>query len=145
TPLEYQLREADNRHCHLGEAISKWATIVGTGILDLEEKIKGIVERPVPLDNDDLDYIENILADHSTVRFFTRYAKGIDWLHWIEDKEPFARLFRTDVALTEIDRELAHWFARIFVCSHPDNALAVVRRKRGSISAGLWTAIAASF
>jgi len=146
TPLEYPLKETDeNKQSRLVEAISKWTTSANTGVLETEEKIKRIVEAPVPLDTDDLDYIESILADVATTKFFTRYAKRLDWLRWIEDKEPFKRLFRTNSATTEIDGELALWLARSFVCKHPANALALLRRKGQLITPLLWTAIAASF
>src|ERR1700675_1968007 len=146
TPLEYALIETvENKHCRLAEAISKWAKVANTGVLETEDNIKRIVEVPVPVGGDDLDYVESSLADLSTVRFFTRYAKRVDWLRWIEDKEPFKRLFRTDIAITEIDGELAVWFAEWFVCNHPDSALAVIRRKQQSITPILWTAIALAF
>jgi SIR2-like domain/Domain of unknown function (DUF4020) len=146
TPLEYALTEnAENKHCRLQEAVSKWAMVTNTGVLQTEEKIKCIVEAPVPLDIEDRDYVESSLAELSTVRFFTRHAQRVDWLHWIEGKEPFTRLFGSKAPVTEIDWELAQWFARSFVCKYPDNALAVIRRKEQSITPILWTAIAASF
>lgn len=146
TPLEYTLAEAgEDKHCRLREAVSKWAIIANTGTLETEEKIKRIVEGPVPLDIEELDYVDAALAQISTVRFFTRHANRLDWLHWIEDKGPFLRLFRSDTTFTDSDWELARWFAQSFVCKHPDSALAVVRRKGQLISPILWTAIAASF
>jgi hypothetical protein len=146
TPLEYPLTDAAaNKHSRLVEVVSKWAMVANANVVDTEAEIKRIVELPVPLDTDDLDYVETSLTDIATTRFFTWHAKLVDWLRWIEDKEAFKRLFRTDIAVSDIDAELAIWFARSFVCGHPDNALAVIRRKGQSITPLLWTAIASSF
>src|SRR6202040_3899257 len=98
------------------------------GVLEREEEIKRIVEAPVPLDIEEQDYIEGSLTELSTARFFARYATRLDWLHWIENKSTFARVFQIDTTPTEVDWELARWFARSFFCKHPDNALALVRR-----------------
>ncbi len=145
TPLEYQFRDGANSHSHLGETISKWAGIGSRGALESEAAVKDIVEQPLSLNGDDLDFIENSLGNISTLRFFTHHTKRLDWLHWIEEKDPFKRLFSENVVPTESDWQLATWFARAFVCKHPDSALAVVRRKGGTITRVLWAAIAASF
>jgi Domain of unknown function (DUF4020)/SIR2-like domain len=146
TPLEYELVEtAENKHIHLAEAVSQWAKIANTGVLEREAEVKRIVEGPVPLGTEEQDYIESSLAEPSTARFFTRYATRLDWLHWIEDKTAFTRLFRTDAVPTDTDWELARWFARGFACKHPEDALALVRRKRQAITPILWAAIAQAF
>jgi hypothetical protein len=145
TPLEYALSESENPHCKLPQSISKWASIARIGVLQQEEKIKGIVEQAVPLNPEDLDYIEAILNEISTARFFTRYARRADWLLWLENKLCFARLFQTNVPLTDVDEELARWFARFFFCVEPDVAIGVVRRKGGQLTPLLWTYIAQSF
>lgn len=144
-PLEYSLTDDVNRHAKLVTAVAKWSTIVRTGMLEEEEKIKNIVEKSVPLDTEDLDYIEAKLAEISTVRFFTRYTKRKDWLYWIETKEPFKRLFRMYTVPTEIDEELARWFSRTFVCNHHEFALGVLRRQHGILTPILWSCIAQSF
>jgi hypothetical protein len=146
TPLEYEVIEtAENKHIRLAEAISQWAKVANSGVLEREEEIKRIVEAPVPLDIEEQDYIESSLTELSTARFFAHYATRLDWLHWVENKGAFARLFEIGATPTEVDWELARWFARSFVCKHPDNALALVRRKGQSITPILWAAIAHAF
>ncbi len=89
-----------------------------------------------------MDYIEASLNDVARVRFFRRSAKRTDWLTWVENKEAFARLFRLQTGFTEIDGELAEWFAENFVCENSAAGLAVVLRKQQMIGRPLAMAIA---
>src|SRR5438552_2412071 len=58
-PLEYELTEStENPHGRLAETVSKWEMVANTGVLEKEERIRRIVEAPVPLGIDEQDYIE---------------------------------------------------------------------------------------
>lgn len=142
TPITYPLTKDENQDSAVGVSLARWVELSRAGALEQEQKIKSIAERPVPIDLEELDYIESILRDASTTRFFTRYAKSTDWLRWVESKGFLKRLFEPRPVAEEIDRELASWFAATFVCEHPGDALAVVRRGGQRLSPLLWTAIA---
>ena len=144
-PVCYPRRQGGNEHAALEEALEAWADLAHYGTLDHEQKIKGIVEEPVPLGGEELDYIERALGDATTTQFFIRYAKSVDWLLWIESKEPFLRLFQSHADSAGIDWQLSNWFAQNFVCEHPVQALAVVRRRGQQLGPQLWLAIARSF
>ena len=123
-PVPYPLTDDENPHSALGATLSRWADLCRSGALEQEQKIKAIAERPVSLDPEELGYIESILKEVSTARFFTRYAKGTDWLRWVEGKGFLKGLFLYGPAANPVDVELALWFASTFVCDHPNDALA---------------------
>jgi hypothetical protein len=145
TPITYKLGEGDHKHSALGSTLAAWVDLARRGVLDHEQNIKNIVDRPVPLGGEDLDYIERMLGDVSTAQFFTRYAKTVDWLQWIESKQPFTRLFENSPDLPPVERMLAWWFAHEFACKHPAEALAVVRRKGQLLGRVLCIALGQSF
>jgi Domain of unknown function (DUF4020)/SIR2-like domain len=129
-------------------ALGRWSSQALMGPIDHDAKIKKIVERPVPPAGEDLDYIAACLLDAPKTRFFTEHAKRVDWLHWIEDQGPFARLFRHDVVTSgeeaEVSHALAYWFARRFAFMSQDAALNILLKKNSSLGPHLWNALAHS-
>jgi hypothetical protein len=140
-PIAYPNGTGDNRHSAVGAVCAAWADMAERGVLDQEQKIKEIVELPVSLDPEDLDYVLESLRKESTTRFFTRYARRPDWLRWLESKDYLKRLFLPGSATNATDGELASWFAENFVCEHLDDALAVVLRNGQFLNARLWHSI----
>jgi hypothetical protein len=141
-PISYPRSSGSDPYALLGPALAEWAEEFRRTPIEHEEKIKSIVQRPLSVDVEDLDYIESCLGDLTKARFFRWYAKRADWLTWIENKEAFARLFRRDTKFTEIDSELAQWFAENFVCQNSAAGLGVVLRKAQVIAPLLATYIA---
>jgi hypothetical protein len=129
-PISYPRGSGDDPHAPLSPALAEWADESRRGPLEHEEKIKSIVQRPLSVDVEELDYIEASLGEVARVRFFRRFAKRTDWLTWIENKEQFSRLFRPETQFTQIDAELSQWFAENFVCDNATAGLAVVERKK---------------
>ncbi|MCI0618533.1 hypothetical protein L0244_36605, partial [bacterium] len=118
-----------------------WVDAAKRGALDQEHLIARIVSSPPPSDPVDADFIDHSLDSISTTRFFTRHAKSIDWLKWVENKPAFLELFSTNEKVSPISIELARWFADRFVCQHPNSALAVVQRKGPVLNSFLWSDI----
>jgi hypothetical protein len=116
------------------------------GPIDHNERIKSIVEKPVPPDGEVLDYIAECITDPSTTRHFMQHARRLDWLHWIEDQGSFAKLFESNSSLSRIDAEveqtLGYWFAREFAFTEQNAALCILLRKGGSLGPILWHTIA---
>jgi hypothetical protein len=142
TPITYEYSQAQNAHSGVVESISAWAIQARQGALDQEQRIRSIVELPPPLDEEASDYIRASLKSSDTTRFFTRHAKLVEWLKWTEDKGCLKNIFREEAALTEVDRELARWFADQFVLSHPGETLAVMQRNAQTLHWITWTFIA---
>jgi hypothetical protein len=146
TPVTYPLGTDEQKHAALAPALQGWVNLISTPALDHEEKIKAIVERPVTLDPEELDYLlERVCKEIHLAQFFTRYAKTPDWLRWAENKGLLANLFKQAPAFGKIDQMLASWFAQDFACKHAGDALAVLRRQGGVIGPPLWYQIALSF
>ncbi len=143
-PVHYPLSEPpQSRHCELGAALSAWAEQSHAGALALETRIKSIVkEAGVPLEVEDRDFLERSLSDVSTLRFFTRYAKASEWLNWLEYRPVFNGLFSAAATASEVEIELAGWFAQNFAIDQIDEALDLLRRKHLKICPVLWHMIA---
>lgn len=143
--ITYPEGAIDAKHSALAPALRGWVDRVRTSVLDHEERIKTIVEKPVSLDPEELDYIEGACKDATLAQFFARHCHTPDWLRWIEGKGLLGNLFKQDVAPTVNDQLFARWFAQWFACPHSDDALAVLQRQRGFIAPFLWYEIALSF
>jgi hypothetical protein len=143
-PIAYP-EGADGKHTALAPALKGWVDRVRTTVLDHEERIRSIVQIPVSLDPEELDYIEGVCKDATLAQFFVRYCNAPDWLRWIEGKGLLLNLFSEGSEPTQLDELLARWFAQGFACQHPDDALAVLQRQGGFITPLLWTHIALSF
>lgn len=141
-PISYPRNVGEDAYALLGPALAEWAAESRRSALDHEEKIKSIVQKPLSVDVEELDYIEAALNDVSTARFFRWSAKRTDWLTWIENKEAFARLFRFETVFNEIDNEISEWFAENFVCDNSEAGLAVVLRKKQMMGRLIATSIA---
>src|SRR4051812_46264410 len=139
-PIFYGPAEGNDKDAVLHAAVQAWSEVARKGALDQEQKIKQIVEIPVGLEAEELDYVLDALRDASTARFFARYAKHPSWLRWTDEKGILARLFNTTSA-SEIDRVLARWFAENFVCDHFGDALTVVRKQGQFLNEVLWLEI----
>jgi hypothetical protein len=141
-PIIYKLATDGDRHAALPAAISAWSNQARLGLLEQEQRIKSIVELPPPIDPEESDYIEAALSELATTRFFTRHAKTVAWLKWVEDKKLLRRLFDPRATITEVDRELAGWFAEQFQCQYVGESLSVLRRQGDFLSPFFWSEIA---
>ncbi len=144
--MTHPARPGEQKHAALAPALQGWVNLIWTPALDHEEKVMAIVERPVTLDPEELDYLlERVCKEIHLAQFFTRHAKTPDWLRWAESKGLLANLFKHASTFGEIDQMFGLWFAQDFACKHPGDALAVLRRQGGIIGSPLWYQIALSF
>jgi hypothetical protein len=146
TPVHYPLR-ADPlpRDGALGDCLAKWAEIANLGSLGTEAEIRRIVTSDRPESPEESDFLKQALLDISTLRYFTRHARGPRWLGWISDTPGFDAIFLPEANLSETSGELAFWFAEHFAISHFDLAIELVRRKGQTLSRNLWHNIGAAF
>jgi hypothetical protein len=141
-PVSYPKGSEDDVHAPLAQAVAEWAEESRRTPIEHEEKLKTIVQRPLSVDVEDLDYVDASLQDITKVRFFRRFAKRTDWLTWIENKQVFTELFQASRNFSEINAELAQWFAENFVCENSSDGLGVLFRKKQQMGWLLATAIA---
>jgi hypothetical protein len=145
-PVPYPLR-ADPlpRHGALGDCLARWAELANLGSLGTEAEIRRIVTSDRPESPEESDFLKHALCDISTVRFFTRHARDLRWLHWISDTPDFNAIFIPESTLSDISREFALWFAEHFAISQFSVALELVRRKGQTLSGVLWQFITGGF
>jgi hypothetical protein len=103
----------------------------------LENRIRTIVTAGSTLSPEEDDLLKDALSDISTLRFFTRYARGLQWLKWAESQTPFKNLFLTKAEYSEVDLELSFWFAHEYAIQHWEESLDLVRRN-GRLSRLIW-------
>jgi hypothetical protein len=76
------------------KVLNDWATRSSEGLLGSRSRVKDLVAgqdpSPVP---EAASFLETILSDKDTVRFFCEYARGTAWLQWAEGRPEFATLF----------------------------------------------------
>ncbi|HZU29923.1 MAG TPA: SIR2 family protein, partial [Candidatus Angelobacter sp.] len=141
-PVHYPLCDPpEPRHKELQEALSAWAEQSQAGALAVEERIRIIVTARVALTPEEDDYLKHAVSELPTLRFFTRHARGVEWLRWVEELPITQRLFALSNQRVLEDWELASWIANEFVTQHCDEMLELLRRKGTQISAALWDQI----
>ena len=137
-PIHYpRAAEGDGAHREFPIALAAWVERSQAGALAVEERIRTIVTGGMPLTLEDEDYLKHSLSELSTLRLFTRHARGIQWLQWVEHQPAFARIFITQSDYSDRDDELARWFTCEFVLDHADEVFDILRRK-GAMSPLLW-------
>lgn len=139
-PIKYR---NDNDHQELSDVIESWVQRSAIGAFGHERRIKEIVSSPPPLEPEEADYIKAALKDPIKFKFFARYAKSLDWLHWAEKNEAFLYLFKSTGEPESLDMEMAiaDWFADRYILTHPNESIALVYRNGPIINCTLWYAI----
>jgi len=87
-------------------------------------------------------YLTRAISDPVRVKSFCRHASEEAWLEWISTKPAFRELFNRLADLSPAQWELARWFAQQHVVKGTGSALRVLGEMGGSLSLGLWHAIA---
>jgi hypothetical protein len=146
TPIHYPLSAPpESPHSQLQIALTAWATQSQAGALAVEERVRSIVSSSGPLTPEDDDFLKDALSEISTLRFFTRHARGLEWLRWVEPQPAFQRIFTLSSQYSANDFELASWFATQFALQHKNEALEMLRRNGGLLSHILWDQISLLF
>jgi len=129
-PVHYPISESPQlRHAQLTIAIGAWAEQCQAGALAVENRVRAIVIGNVPASPEEEDFVRDALSDIPRLRFFTRYARGPEWLIWADRQPQFQGIFATKADYSDIDGELANWFCGNYVAQHSDEALEIVRRR----------------
>jgi hypothetical protein len=126
--------------------LDDWAARIVGGLLGKRSRIKELVaeQDPSPIP-EAVSFLEGVLADKDTVRFFTQYARGEAWLQWAEGRPEFATIFYPSPHVdSEITRELACWFVENYIVDDPvsDTAFHLVANVDGHLGDQLLFAVA---
>jgi hypothetical protein len=143
-PIIYPQKKGPNDHSALTSAMISWVNFAKSGLLDHNRRIKEIVSKAPPIDQEQNDYIKKyVMKNIATVRLFTQHASTPEWLEWAEKNDFLDNLFSDSDDLTDIDKEVAGWFAKNFVCDYANESLAIFQRQNISsrISYFFWYSI----
>jgi len=144
TPIIYPQKKGPNDHSALTSAMISWVKFAKRGLLDHNRRIKEIVSKAPPIDQEQNDYIKKyVMKNIATVRLFTQHASTPEWLEWAEKNNILDNLFSDSDDLTDIDKEVAGWFAKNFICDYPNESLAIFQRQNinNRINYFFWNAI----
>jgi hypothetical protein len=139
--LAYPKRRGRNAHLEQGLAMAKWVTRTGERLLDKRERVREIVSKLPPGVGEDDDYLADSLRHVSTARFFTEFARTLEWFEWAQGRETFLRLFREIGDLKDTDEPLAQWFAENFAVEHSGQALEWIARNKLTLGPLCWLTV----
>jgi hypothetical protein len=133
-------------HCShegLSIALDEWASQASMGLLAHREHVRALVAEQEPSQiPDDIAYLESIIANETTVKFFTEYARGELWLRWLANNDKFRALFNQGAPSDSSSWVLPTWFAESYVTEElSDVALTVVTQMGGRLGPELAFAI----
>jgi hypothetical protein len=129
-------------HIQLRLACARWAELVISTPLEMEERIKRIVSTPPQPEGEEIDLIEKAFSNIVLLRFFAASADSVEWLEWASGRDAFKRLFRAGIPSADCDEVLATWFAWKFSLVHSGFAMDMVRRNGSVLSPPLWNRVA---
>lgn len=140
-PISYP--NTDHSHQALTDAIRGWASWASMGLLDHRQQVAGLLATVPSLIPEENSYLEAVVADSDTVKFFAEYARDLAWLSWITSRSEFMQLFDADAESSPCSRVLAAWFSEHYVMNEKlsDDAWSVMSQAGGRLSSDLWDAI----
>lgn len=132
-PIEYPVRDNEHDHSALNRAVEAWVLESKTTWTNHEEKIKKIVESGPPTRNEAIgyindDYLSFAVRSPERARFFIRYARGVEWLRWAEEKGILDHLFCHSSDTNDVDEIFAKWLAEQYAVDHVDASIALLAR-----------------
>ena len=105
-------------HNALPTLLRAWTTEARLGIHDHRIRVHRITQSTPPLSNADDAYMREVIADPARIGFFAEFARRVEWLRWVESRPEFLSLLDPQhVDSTEVDDELARWFAQEYVAN----------------------------
>jgi SIR2-like domain/Domain of unknown function (DUF4020) len=129
-------------HRELTTAVDAWARQASTSHIEHEARIRELVSLPPPQDPINASYLARILLDATTLQFFVRHARGIQWLAWVVDSRRLEGLFEDRKSLSYGDQLLANWLADHYVVDHVEEVLDLLRTHGMRIQPHLWHVVA---
>ena len=141
-PLTYPERLGSNSHGEQELALSQWVAFTAERPLDKRARIQEIVSKLPPGPGEDDDYLADATKKVPTVRFFTEFARTLEWFEWAQGRDTFLRLFREGSDSKDTDEILAWWFAETFAVEHAGKALGWIARDKLTLGPTCWLKVA---
>jgi hypothetical protein len=126
---------AGSDHGELTETIRRWGDWERMDLLAHESRLRLTVSQGPPVNPSDVSYLERAVAHDTQSRFFAEHATGVEWLDWVNQREPFPRLFQVAQALEPAAFAIGIWFADMAV-AHPGRAIRAIESNGGQLNSG---------
>ena len=141
TPIGYECVGHD--HSELPRILARWAELATMGLLDHRQRTREIVAGAPSQIPEEMSYLEQTVADENRVAFFVEFARGPEWLRWIESQPTFKALFDPTAPPSKASNQLAVWFGEHYATDKAmaPEAVAVVERAGGHLTAHVWEAL----
>ena len=142
-PVIYRSSSSDDHHA-LYEGINGLVKYAGRSLSDWRSKITEIAENPPSRDGEEMDLVEDALADPRRAGFFADAAAHVGWIDWLDKRKHLDRLFSTDdpAGLGGRDEQLARWLARKFVPDHSDELFLLIALHDMRLHPDFWSELA---
>ncbi len=121
----------------LFEGVKRLADVFSRGILDSKRELTELAKIPPPTDAEPTGILELGLSEVSTARFFTKTARHIQWLSWMDERHYFDRLFH-EGELEERDLLLASWLAKHYAINHSDQLWLLISKHGMRLNRSFW-------
>jgi hypothetical protein len=141
TPIGYE--RVGHDHSELPRILARWAELATMGLLDHRQRTRELVAGAPSHIPEEMSYIEQAVADEDRVAFFVEFARGPEWLRWVENQSNFKALFDPSAPPSAASKQLAAWFGEHYATDETmaSEAVAAVERAGGHLSAWLWDAL----
>ena len=116
------------------------------GLLDHRQRVAELVAAAPSQIPEEMSYLEAVIADSSTMRFFAEHARGPEWLSWASTRNEFQCLFGPAAEGSDCTRALATWFTERYVMEKDlsDEAWSLASEAGGELGPELWNEIGRS-
>ncbi|HKV43786.1 MAG TPA: SIR2 family protein [bacterium] len=141
TPVNYELRAAPDEYGAVRDGLEGWAHYARLGLLDHEQRMLDLAAKGPPIDPESIDYLDSVVREPRTLRTFTKHAKTVDWLEWLDQRGHLAPLFVVDGPDDPLATDLAEWIATHFAVAHAKSVFRILEDHQMTLGGPLWFAV----
>ena len=134
-PIPY-VQASDHDHSMLYREVHRLAHYMSRSILDWQREITEIAANPPPINDVEIDIVEEALEDPVRTRFFIGAACLPEWIEWLNERKKLTALFSDD-DLSESDSVLAAWLSG-FAEDHADELFKLVAQHHMCLHPDFW-------
>ncbi|AZQ11832.1 SIR2 family protein [Shewanella khirikhana] len=117
TPIRFKKGVGKESFKELYDGVRQLAERTRRGALDWQSRLADLGSRLPPTDEEAISEVEQALSEIHTTRFLLNFARGSEWLIWLNDRNKLAGLFSSN-PLSDHDLLLAHWIADHYAIEH---------------------------
>lgn len=136
TPINFQIDPGANAFKELYDGVERLAERATRSALVWRERLEEICRVQPPVDEQIIGELEHALSEVYTVRIFTSFAKGIEWIEWLDQQQHLDELFQTD-SLSKKAECLSAWLAQ-HAAEHAEKLFEILAGHQLKLNADLW-------